>query len=394
MPNNNSDVVIYYGSQSDYDSATKNDNAIYFITDQKRVYVGTQEYTRSDYIPIVTGKTNQIPKFTADGKIESTGFTIEKSVPSDAKFTDTTYEEATQISSGLLSADDKKKLDGIIEGATKTTVDSTLDSASTNPVQNKVVKNALDSKLDTSLKGTANGVAELDANGKVLSSQLPSYVDDVIEGYYSDGKFYSDNTYTNIITGESGKIYINLDNDKTYRWTGSVYTVISETIALGETLSTAYRGDRGKIAYDHSQVTSGNPHNVTKEEIGLENVENKSSATIRGELTKNNVTTALGYTPPTSDTTYSDATTNVSGLMSSADKSKLDGIAVEANKTIVDSVLSTTSENPVQNKVVSSALEDIKGSYMKISDNPIMTETEYNALSEKTAKLYFIYEEE
>lgn len=320
--------------------------------------------------------------------------TIQSSVPSNAVFTDTTYDTVTQSQSGLMSAADKAKLDGIAAGATAVSVDSSLSSTSENPVQNKIVKNALDSKLNTSLKGTANGVAELDANGRVPSSQLPSYVDDVIEGYYENNNFYSDSEYTNPIIGESGKIYTNLTDNKIYRWTGSGYTVISETIALGETSSTAYRGDRGKIAYDHSQVTSGNPHNVTKEEIGLENVENKSSATIRGELTKNNVTTALGYTPPTSDTTYSDATTNVSGLMSSADKSKLDGIAVEANKTIVDSVLSTTSENPVQNKVVSSALEDIKGSYMKISDNPIMTETEYNALSEKTAKLYFIYEEE
>ena len=47
-------------------------------------------------------------------------------------------------------------------------------------------------------------------------------------------------------------------------------------LALGETLSTAYRGDRGKIAYDHSQVTTGNPHGTTKNDIGLENVDNTS----------------------------------------------------------------------------------------------------------------------
>ena len=72
-------------------------------------------------------------------------------------------------------------------------------------------------------------------------------------------------------------------------------------LALGETSTTAYRGDRGKTAYDHSQVTSGNPHKVSKSDVGLANVENKSSATIRGEITSTNVTTALGFTPAKND---------------------------------------------------------------------------------------------
>ena len=67
-----------------------------------------------------------------------------------------------------------------------------------------------------------------------------------------------------------------------------------------------------------------NPHGVTKSQVGLGNVENKSSATIRGELTKENVTNALGYTPPTTNTTYSTATTSANGLMSSTDKTKLE----------------------------------------------------------------------
>lgn len=102
--------------------------------------------------------------------------------------------------------------------------------------------------------GSANGVAELDANGKVPSSQLPSYVDDVIEGYYktADGKFYEESTYETEITPEASKIYIDLLTDTTYRWGGSVYVTIGSSLALGETSSTAYRGDRGKAAYDHA----------------------------------------------------------------------------------------------------------------------------------------------
>ena len=119
--------------------------------------------------------------------------------------------------------------------------------------------------LTTSLKGANNGLAELDGSGKVPSSQLPSYVDDVEE-------------YANLaafpVTGESGKIYIALDTNLTYRWGGTAYVEISPSLALGETSSSAYRGDRGKIAYDHSQLTSGNPHNVTKSDVGLSNVPN------------------------------------------------------------------------------------------------------------------------
>lgn len=191
----------------------------------------------------------------------------------------------------------KNKLDGIESEATKTIVDSSITNTSANPVESKVIYNALNSKLDTSLKGSANGIAELDSNGKILESQLPSYVDDVLEGYYYNNNFYENSAHTELITGETGKIYIDLATNKTYRWGGSTYVLISETITLGETSSTAYRGDRGKIAYEHSLVTSGNPHNVTKSDIGLENVENKSSATIRGEITSSNVTNALGYTP-------------------------------------------------------------------------------------------------
>jgi len=73
-----------------------------------------------------------------------------------------------------------------------------------------------------------------------------------------------------------------------------------------------------------------NPHNVTKAQVGLGNVENKTGAAIRGEMTKAEVTKALGYTPPQTNTTYSAATQSANGLMTAADKKKLDGIAAGA----------------------------------------------------------------
>jgi len=111
-------------------------------------------------------------------------------------------------------------------------------------------------KVSNSEVGVANGVAELDSTGKVPSSQLPAFVDDVIEGYFYNSEFYYDSAHTQLITPESGKIYVDLVSNKTYRWGGSAYVVISDTLALGETSTTAYRGDRGKTAYDHSQDAS------------------------------------------------------------------------------------------------------------------------------------------
>ena len=100
--------------------------------------------------------------------------------------------------------------------------------------------------IPSSEKGAANGVAELDASGLVPASQLPSYVDDVIEGYYngSDGKFYEEDTYVTEIEGEAGKIYIDITNTpatSTYRWSGSAFYKITDedlTIQFG-TMPTA-----------------------------------------------------------------------------------------------------------------------------------------------------------
>ena len=94
--------------------------------------------------------------------------------------------------------------------------------------------------IKASTKGAANGVASLDADGKVPSSQLPSYVDDVIEGYYmpddTTSKFWQDkSTSQSRVTGESGKIYVDKDTGKTYRYSGSDFVEISASLALGET---------------------------------------------------------------------------------------------------------------------------------------------------------------
>ena len=187
---------------------------------------------------------------------------------------------------------------------TKTTIDTALSSTSTNPVQNKVINAALSStntivsshtttistlesyfdnegsalyavndedghsiiatyatkdELNTfkGLKGQPNGLATLDSTGRVPSSQLPSYVDDVIEGYYYNSKFYKEESHTTEIAGESGKIYTDLGNNKTYRWSGTTYTEISASLALGETSSTAYPGNKGAANANNIKTLQG-----------------------------------------------------------------------------------------------------------------------------------------
>lgn len=127
-------------------------------------------------------------------------------------------------------------------------------------------------KAGSSHKHGAADITSVNASaitGTIAAANLPSYVDDVLE-YAGTSKFPS--------TGQDGKIYTDTTTNKIYRWSGSSYVVISDTIALGETNSTAYRGDRGKIAYNHSQITSGNPHKVTKYDVGLGSVDNTSDA--------------------------------------------------------------------------------------------------------------------
>lgn len=147
-----------------------------------------------------------------------------------------------------------------------------IEDSSTSPSTYSWIPVSVDASttfIKTTEKGSASGVAELNSFGKVPSSQLPSYVDDVIEGYYdlTTDRFYEEAGFITVITPEAGKIWVDLSTNKSYRWTGSVYTRVDEGVQLGETSDSAYRGDRGKSAYDHSQIVTGNPHGTKYEDL-------------------------------------------------------------------------------------------------------------------------------
>ena len=192
------------------------------------------------------------------------------------------------------------------DGSANVSIGVTVADDSHNHIISNVdgLQSALDGKqaslgftpLNANLKGAVNGVAELDEAGKVPATQLPSYVDDVLE-YDNQAGFPA--------TGETGKIYVAKDTNKTYRWSGDGYVEISASLALGTTSSTAFRGDYGQTAYTHSQASHApsdaqknsditkaeieakltgtittHSHTVTKGDVGLGNVTNESKATM------------------------------------------------------------------------------------------------------------------
>lgn len=213
---------------------------------------------------------------------------------------DANFESAAKADSNGIRAARKATADGdgneisgtyvkkssIVTEVSSSGTDSQIPSAkSVYNTINSLISAAGENYVPLTEKGSAGGVAELDESGKVPSSQLPGFVDDAVEGYLYDGHFYSDEAHTTLIVDKTGenadqlgtKLYVDLSNNKTYRWTGSVYTEVSESIALGETSSTAYPGSKGKATADSLAehiADTDNPHGVTKQQVGLGNVDN------------------------------------------------------------------------------------------------------------------------
>ena len=114
-----------------------------------------------------------------------------------------------------------------------------------------------DAYIPTSEKGTASGVATLTEAGKVPEAQLPSYVDDAIEGYLYEGHFYADSAHTEEITGERGKIYVDLDTNRAYRWTGSTFVEIGD--------NNTFTANRALVSDANGKVSASS---ATSEEVG------------------------------------------------------------------------------------------------------------------------------
>ena len=208
-------------------------------------------------------------------------------------------------------ADREAEIDRIenkFDGVTDKLEDALQKEIEDRKAGDTTITNSLNAFIST--KGQPGGLAELDSTGKVPAAQLPSYVDDVLE-YSTKAQFPQ--------TGETGKIYVAKDTNLTYRWTGTQYLEISQSLALGETPSTAYSGDKGKANRD---ALNSMPTKLTSY---------LTPTTSTGELVKINYKYAakdgLNYGPLQDDNIdIPSATTTNAGAMSAIDKGRLDDL--------------------------------------------------------------------
>lgn len=208
-------------------------------------------------------------------------------------------------------ADREAEIDRIenkFDGVTDALEDALQKEIEDRKAGDTTITNSLNAFIST--KGQPSGLAELDSTGKVPAAQLPSYVDDVLE-FSTKAQFPQ--------TGETGKIYVAKDTNLTYRWTGTQYLEISQSLALGETPSTAYPGDKGKANRD---ALNSMPTKLTSY---------LTPTTSTGELVKINYKYAakdgLNYGPLQDDNIdIPSATTTNAGAMSAIDKGRLDSL--------------------------------------------------------------------
>lgn len=208
-------------------------------------------------------------------------------------------------------ADREAEIDRIenkFDGVTDKLEDALQKEIEDRKAGDTTITNSLNAFIST--KGQPSGLAELDSTGKVPAAQLPSYVDDVLE-------FSTKAQFPQI--GETGKIYVSKDTNLTYRWTGTQYLEISQSLALGETPSTAYPGDKGKANRD---ALNSMPTKITSY---------LTPTTSTGELVKINYKYAakdgLNYGPLQDDNIdIPSATTTNAGAMSAIDKGRLDDL--------------------------------------------------------------------
>ena len=262
----------------------------------------------------------------------------------DTKFTKAVADEAkarTDADTALGARIDKEISD-------RTAADTALD----NKLQANI--DALEAKHDAfvATKGQANGFASLDANGTVPANQLPSYVDDIIDVYatydksatgeLTNIKLYSDAAHQNAITGEAGKIYINITNGEPpyqFRWTGTIFArADAQVLILGQITGTAFDGGRGKELEDQvaSLKANGASHFDT-------NTYQASTVRLNFKCWFGNGNVQDHYSQITA------ATASQAGVMTAADKVKLD--TTLPNQIATETTNRTNADNAITAKI-------------------------------------------
>ena len=261
---------------------------------------------------------------------------------------------------------------------------------STQSAEDVALTNHTHNYIPTSSKGANNGVAELDENGKVPSSQLPSYVDDVIEGTYVSETSFK-NTSETVLTGETGKIYVDTTTNKTYRWSGTKYVEISSSLALGTTSSTAYRGDYGNIAYVHSQSEHA-PSDAEKNQNAFSNIAVSGQTTIAADSATDTLTLVAGdnvtiTTDATNDKVTISSKDTVYTHPSSHDASMITGLATVAKTGSYNDLSDKPSSmTPSAHNQDSSTIDAMTGYSKPSSTSAIATTDTLNAAIGKLEK--------
>lgn len=262
---------------------------------------GTEWELAAGSVVSVNGRTGEVLLTSADVGLDNVDNTSDADKPVSTAQQTALNGKVDKVSGSSLIPDAKiTKLDGIDSGAQVNVIEIVKKNGTAlTPVSKAVdisVPTALSELTDNAThrlvtdteKTTWNGKADL-VDGKVPASELPSYVDDVIDSHIVGSTpfaadWLSESEGGSALTPAAGKIYIILTagiyENKEYRWSGTIYVDVSQGVQLGESSSTAYRGDKGKTAYDHSQMTSGNPHNVTKSDVGLGSTEDGAEINI------------------------------------------------------------------------------------------------------------------
>ena len=234
--------------------------------------------------------------------------------------------------------------------------------------------------------GTANGVATLDQYGKVPAQQLPSYVDDIIDVYATYSKsdtgilsniiLYLDEAHTQLVIGEKGKIYQNVADGEfqyQFRWTGTIFSQTgASSLILGEITGTAYDGAKGKANTDNIAKIKGTSLSHIKDTNNVTTAANKVS--INYECYSGEQYGATG-TAHTVDLPA--ATTAKAGVMSAADKTKLDNVAKGAEVNVQSDwdVIDAASDAFIKNKPTSMPASDVSA-WAKAATKPTYTKTE------------------
>ena len=269
-------------------------------------------------------------------------------------------QPATTDRAGVMTPADKTNLDETLPEAIAKEVQDRKDAIAALESSSNASIKALEKKHDdfVATKGKANGFASLDGNGLVPSSQLPSYVDDVIEVYatydvsetgkLSNIKLYSDPDHANPITGESGKIYLNITQDEPsyqFRWSGTQF-VDSNTssLILGEVTGTAYDGGKGKALADWRKSLKDNLRFYSHIKDGRAWTRNANEVILNFDCSDfGDIANVNTYNQP-----IPAATKDLAGVQTAADKKLFDSIP----GGIVSNITSSKADESLKDKNV------------------------------------------